>query len=158
MHVELSDLMEIIEAHGADAPLVSVLEEIQAHCRYLPPEAMALVSDRLGVPLSQIYSVATFYNAFTLKPRGKYLISVCRGTACHVRGSTRLLEKVTRRLGIQPGETTSDREFTLETVNCLGACALGPVMVVDGEYFGQMSAARVDSVLAQYRNGEGPGP
>src|SRR5512136_1674053 len=114
---EPEDLIETIGQDGVDGSLMSVLEEIQTQYRYLPREAMILVSERLGVPLSQTYSVATFYHAFSLKPRGKYLIRVCLGTACHVRGSQRVLEKVSKLLNIKPGETTADRLFTLETVN-----------------------------------------
>jgi len=110
-----------------------------------------------GVPLSQVYSVATFYNAFTLKPRGKCLITMCMGTACHVRGSKRVLKQVEKLLHIEPGETTPDRQFSLETVNCLGACALGPIMVVEEEYFGQMTPAKVEPNLHMYSNGEDQG-
>ena len=153
MEFEPSDLVALIEQQGEGAPRISLLEQIQARYRYLPPEAIALVGEKLGVPLSQIYSVATFYPAFTLKPRGKHLVSICLGTACHVRGSSRILEKVQKALNVEPGETSPDRQFTLETVNCLGACALGPVMVVDGHYYGQMNPARVLPILAQYRDG-----
>ncbi len=148
-----SDLAALIE-QNSNAGLISVLEAIQARCRFVPREAMILASERLGLPLSQVYSVATFYNAFTLKPRGKHLVHVCLGTACHVRGSGQLLQKVAKTLHVQPGETTPDREYTLETVNCLGACALGPVMVVDGAYHGQMNPARVEAAL-QGHNGNG---
>ncbi len=147
---EPGELAEIIGGREENAPLISLLEEIQARYHYLPREALILVSERLGVPLSQVYSVATFYSAFSLKPRGKYLVRVCQGTACHVRGAERVLEKVTGTLHVRPGETTPDRQFTVETVNCLGACALGPVMVIDDEYFGQMSPAKADSALARY--------
>jgi NADH-quinone oxidoreductase subunit E len=135
--------------HDEDS-LIAILEELQMQYRYLPRDALILVSEKLGVPLSQVYSVATFYNAFTLKPRGRYLIQVCLGTACHVRGSKHVLEAVCRRLDVEPGETTDDRLFTVETVNCLGACALGPIMVVEGEYFGQMTPAKVAAVLERY--------
>ncbi len=155
MAVEPSELAKMLEEHGEEAPLISLLEDIQVRYRYLPRQAMILVAERLGVPLSQIYSVATFYHAFSLKPRGKYLIRVCLGTACHVRGSERILRHLEKVLQIRPGETTADQQFTLETVNCLGACALGPVMVVENEYFGQMSPAKVDSALLKYANGEG---
>ncbi len=150
MELEPSELAEVIEAHGPESSLISVLEAIQAHYRYLPREALVLVSQHLGVPLSQVFSVATFYSAFSLKPRGKHLVSVCMGTACHVRGSGRVLEQVQKRLKVKPGETTADREFTLETVNCLGACALGPTMVIEGEYFGQVSPSKVEPALRKY--------
>jgi len=149
MDFEPSELAETIEKNGADASLISVLEEIQARYRYLPQEAMILVSEWLGVPLSQVYSVATFYNAFSLERRGRHGICVCVGTACHVRGAQRVLARLEERLGIKPGETTSDWNYSLDTVYCLGACALGPIVVVDGEYSGQMHVKKVDELLAQ---------
>jgi NADH:ubiquinone oxidoreductase subunit E len=151
---EATELAHAMGDLDQEASLISVLEDIQARHRYLPQDAMILVSERLGVPLSQVYSVATFYNAFTLKPRGKYLIQVCLGTACHVRGSGRVLSEVSKSLNVEPGETTADRQFTLETVNCLGACALGPMMVVEGEYFGRMTPARVRPLLMNYVGGQ----
>ena len=144
---EPSQLVETFGSNGAHTPLIAVLEEIQATYHYLPREAMILVSDRLGVPLSQVYSVATFYHAFSLEPRGKHTVSVCTGTACHVRGTVQVLDHLETKLNIAPGETTHDREFTLETVNCLGCCALGPVVVLDGEYEGQMTTGKVDRLL-----------
>jgi NADH-quinone oxidoreductase subunit E len=142
---ELYDLINH-EAQG-DASLIAVLESIQAQYRYLPFEALVLASERLGVPLSQAYSVATFYHAFSLKPKGEHCLHVCMGTACHVRGSPQVLDRLQTRLGVKPGGTTRDRAFTLETVNCLGACALGPIVVMDGEYSGQMTAQKVDTLL-----------
>ena len=130
--------------------LVSILQDIQAEYRYLPEGALTDVSHILGVPLSQVYGVATFFRAFSLQPMGRHLINVCMGTACHVRGAVRILEKIERELGIKPGETTKDLNFTLETVNCVGACALGPIVVVDGEYNGQMTAEKVNPVLKKY--------
>jgi len=141
---------------GGDRSLMAVLEEIQARYRYLPKDALILVSERMGVPLSQTYSVATFYNAFSLEPKGRHVINVCLGTACVVRGSKKVLERISDRLGIEPGETTEDGEFTLETVNCLGACALGPIVVVDGAYSGQMNASKSDALLREMTSeGEG---
>ena len=144
---EPKEVVETIERNGANGSLISMLEEIQAQYRYLPRDAMILVSEGLGVPLSQIYSVATFYHSFSLEPRGKHTICVCTGTACHVRGAVQVLERLGTRLGIAPGGTTRDREFTLEMVNCLGCCALGPVVVVDNEYEGQMTTRKVDKLL-----------
>ena len=149
MVFDARECVALLEQCDGDMPLIALLEELQAHYRYLPRPALLLLSERLGIPLSQIYSVATFYGAFSLTPRGRHLVSVCVGTACHVRGSGRVLERVGARLGIGPGETSADMEYTLHTVNCLGACALGPVMVVDGEYHGQMSPAKVDTLLAR---------
>jgi NADH-quinone oxidoreductase subunit E len=147
MNFEPSELVETIERNGVGASLISVLEEVQTRYHYLPREAMILVSERLGMPLSQVYSVATFYHAFSLVPRGKHKICVCTGTACHVRGAVQVLDRLKARLGVEPGGTTRDREFTLETVNCLGCCALGPVVVLDDEYEGQMTTKKVDKLL-----------
>jgi NADH-quinone oxidoreductase subunit E len=148
MEISISDINDIInkEAMG-DGSLIAALEEIQQRYRYLPPEALILASERLGVPLSQAYSVATFYNAFSLTPKGKHCLHVCMGTACHVRGSPQVLDRLESKLGIASGETTRDHVFTLETVNCLGACALGPIVVTDGEYSGQMTTQKVDNLL-----------
>lgn len=127
--------------------LVSILQDIQAEYNYLPEESLVKVSKDLDVPLSQVYSVATFFKAFSLTPRGRHLINVCLGTACHVRGAVRILEAIERETGIKAGETTEDLKYTLETVNCLGACALGPIVVVDGVYSGQMNTGKVKSSL-----------
>lgn len=155
MRISFDDINAIItqEAQG-DGSLIAALESIQARFRYLPPEALILVSERLGVPLSQAYSVATFYNAFSLKPKGKHCLHVCMGTACHVRGSPQVLDRLETKLGVQPGGTTRDRLFTLETVNCLGACALGPIVVADGEYAGQMTPQKADALLKKVQRGE----
>jgi NADH:ubiquinone oxidoreductase subunit E/NAD-dependent dihydropyrimidine dehydrogenase PreA subunit len=115
-------------------PLVSVLQDINEDLGYLPAETLRYVSSRLQMPLSRVYHVATFYKAFSLTPRGEHVIKVCVGTACHVRGSARVVEALEQRLGVKAGQTTEDMKFTLETVNCLGACAMGPVVVVDGRY------------------------
>jgi NADH-quinone oxidoreductase subunit E len=149
MVFEPSELAETIAKNGSGASLISVLEQVQARYRYLPREAMILVSERLGIPLSQVYSVATFYNAFSLEPRGRHELCVCVGTACHVRGARRVLTRLEEHLGIKPGETTSDWNYSLDTVHCLGACALGPIVVVDGEYFGHMHVKKVDQLLAR---------
>ena len=141
----------IVDKYRADTgQLISILQDIQAELYYLPREALIQVSNAMGIPLSRVYSVATFFRAFSLKPRGKHLVNVCLGTACHVRGSAKVLEQLERSLDISPGDTTADAKFTLETVNCMGCCALGPVVNIDGEYFGQMNAGKVDSLLAKY--------
>lgn len=130
--------------------LVSILQDIQAEYKYLSKESLIQVSHGLDIPLTRVYSVATFFKAFSLKPRGHHLINVCLGTACHVRGAVRVLEKIERDLGINSGETTPDLRFTLETVNCVGACALGPMVIIDEEYHGEMSTDKVGSVLKNY--------
>lgn len=141
----------ILDRYQSDkGMLVSVLQDIQAEFNYLPREALEQVSEGLAVPLSQVYSVATFFKALSLEPRGRHLINVCLGTACHVRGAVRVLESIERELAIGSGETTEDLRFTLETVNCVGCCALGPVVVVDGEYSGGMNADKVKSLLKKY--------
>ncbi len=132
---------------AGQVPLIALLSEIQDRYHYLPRSALVLLSETLGVPLSQIYSVATFYNAFSLKPRGDHLVRVCMGTACHVRGAPHILDRLESKLNIQAGGTTRDHGVTLETVNCLGACALGPITVVDGNYTGQMDISKADRLL-----------
>jgi NADH-quinone oxidoreductase subunit E len=149
MDFEPIELAEIIEKNGTAASLISVLEEVQAQYRYLPREAMILVSERMGVPLSQVYSVATFYNAFSLERRGRHTICVCQGTACHVRGAFRIRAHLEHKLGIKAGESTPDWNYYLETVNCLGACALGPIVVTDEQYHGQMTERKADQLLLQ---------
>jgi len=147
-------VLSIVERHnGNRGSLISILEDMQAKYGYLPREALELVAEQTGRSLVDIYGVATFYRAFSLEPRGKHLISVCLGTACHVRGGPTVAKEVERVLGIKAGETTSDREFTLETVNCLGACAIGPVLVADGHYFSNMKTSMVKDVLDQVKAG-----
>jgi NADH-quinone oxidoreductase subunit E len=142
---------QIIDKYQGDASaLIQVLLEIQRENHWLPKEALEKVSKKLGVPLNQIQHVATFYKAFSLVPRGRHEIQVCMGTACHIRGSPRVLDVVQDLLGIHPGETDLDLKFSLETVNCLGCCALGPVMVVDGKYHGKLAPAEAEGVLKNY--------
>jgi NADH-quinone oxidoreductase subunit E len=136
--------------NGYRDSLISMLQDIQSEYHYLPENAMRLVAKRLGLPPIQVYSVATFFKAFSLKPRGEHLVTVCLGTACHVRGASAVLDEIKRQLCIEPGQTTEDMQFTLETVNCLGACALGPVVVVDGEYHGQMNSTKARKLLERY--------
>jgi len=141
-------IKNIVDNYQADKGfLVPVLQDVQKELNYLPKEALNLVSSYLDVPLSQIYEVATFYKAFSLDPRGKHQMALCSGTACHVRGVPLIVEHIERELNIKAGETTEDLEYTFETVNCLGACALGPVMVVNGEYHGQMDIAKTTKLL-----------
>ena len=152
MDARVSDLYTVIKSEAAgNGALIDILEKTQGRYRYLPPKALLLASAWLDIPLSRIYSVATFYNAFSLVPKGKHCISVCMGTACHVRGSPRILDRLMTQLGIEAGETTRNFLFTLETVNCLGACALGPIIVTDGEYAGQMTLQKTDRLLKQLK-------
>ena len=152
MDIDFKKVESIIDSYqGEKSLLISLLQDIQAECNYLPQEALVNVSKSLDIPLSQVFSVATFFKAFSLEPRGRHLVTVCLGTACHVRGGERLAQKLERDLGICSGETTPDYEFTLETVNCLGCCALGPVIVVDGKYEGKMNSAKLDEVMKRYQ-------
>ena len=130
--------------------LISILQDIQSEYNYLPRETLMQVSRGLEVPLSQVYSVATFFKAFSLTPRGRHTINVCLGTACHVRGAVRILEEIERELEIKPGETSENLRFSLETVNCVGACALGPIVIIDGGYSGQMKTNKVKPLLESY--------
>ena len=155
MHIETKQLKQkvksILDNYQRDkGMLVSILQDVQAEYSYLPEEALVEVSQASETPLSQVYSVATFFKAFSLEPRGRYLINVCLGTACHVRGAVKVLEAIERELNIKAGRTTKDLKFTLETVNCVGACALGPIVIVDGEYHGQMKTDRVKALLENY--------
>ena len=136
--------------HHERAPLISVLQDINLEFRHLPPEALKYVSQRLGLPLSRVYHVATFYTAFSLTPRGEHTVKVCVGTSCHIRGAQRLLDALEDRLEIKAGETTKDLKFTLETVNCLGACALSPVIVINGKYHGNLNRSKLEKVLKRY--------
>jgi len=148
---EVKKIDEIIQKYkGQRSGLVGMLQEVQDQYTYLSKETLTYIAEKLDIPLSQTYGLATFYKAFRLRPRGKYLISLCMGTACHVRGAERILEELKRALNIKPGETTQDLQFTLETVNCLGACALGPLMLIDGQYFGRMNAKKVRTILKKY--------
>ena len=127
--------------------LIPILQDVQKELNYLPKEALEAVSETLEVPISQIYEVTTFYKAFSLTPRGKHRLSLCLGTACHVRGALLIGEHIERTLEMKAGETTPDLEFTYETVNCLGACALGPIVVVGDEYQGNMSIAKTNKLF-----------
>ncbi|MEW6547719.1 MAG: NAD(P)H-dependent oxidoreductase subunit E [Bacillota bacterium] len=142
---------EILDRYtGEEGSLIQVLLDVQNEYNWLPGEVLERVSQRLGVPRTYPYRVASFYKALSLVPRGRHLVSVCLGTACHVRGGQTILEKVEQVLGVQAGRTTPDSRFTLHRVNCLGCCALGPVMVVDGQTHGKVTPARVEEVLRQY--------
>ena len=145
---DLKHVLAIVDEHSQDGHgLITILEAIQRRYGYLPERALRTVGERTGRSLVDVYGVATFYRSFSLEPRGKHLISACLGTACHVRGAARIVETLERELGIKAGETTPDRQFTLQTVNCLGACALGPVVVVDGHYFSNVDTAAVKRIL-----------
>jgi len=149
--MDLSRVDRVVEKHGGEASsLIQVLLEIQAENRWLPREALERVAERLRVPMSRIQHIATFYKAFSLVPKGRHRVHLCMGTACHVRGAPRILDTLQDRTGIRPGETDLDLKFSLETVNCLGCCALGPVMEIDGKTHGRLSPGEAAEVLKGY--------
>jgi NADH-quinone oxidoreductase subunit E len=148
------NIERILEKHKQKhGNLISILEDIQDKFNYLPEDALRQVAEKTDRSLTDLYGVATFYKAFSLKPRGKHLISACLGTACHVRGSVNLVNRIQQELRIKPGETTSDKEFSFEAVNCLGACALGPVIVADGHYFSHVTPAKIPDILRRTKEG-----
>ena len=149
MNTEISSYVNSILDKWSNngSSLISILLDIQSRYNYLPKDALIRVSERLYIPLIHVYSVATFYKSFSLKPRGKHLITVCLGTACHVRGAPDVLNEIENQLNIDVGETTLDTNFTLETVRCLGTCAIGPVVTIDGKYYGEMNSKKVHSIL-----------
>ena len=132
--------------------LIGLLQDITDELGYLPEKTLEEVSETLRVPLSHLYGLSTFYASFRLEPMGKHHCSICVGTACHVRGASRVVEAVERELDIKAGETTPDGKFTMETVNCLGACALGPLVVIDDEYYGNMDGRKVIKLLKNYED------
>ncbi len=149
--MDIERIDAIIDRHGGgENSLIQVLLEIQREQHWLPSQVLGRVSERLGVPLARIQHVATFYKTFSLVPKGRHEIHICMGTACHVRGAQRVLDKVEDATGIQPGETDLELKFSLETVNCVGCCALGPVMEIDGKTHGKLSPADTADVLGSY--------
>jgi NADH:ubiquinone oxidoreductase subunit E len=152
MDTGLQVVREIAAKRGGDhSALISVLQDVHSEYNYLPEGSLEIISSELGIPLSSVYGVATFFRSFTFTPRGRHLASVCVGTACHVRGGSPVATEFERQLGIKAGETTPDGRFTLETVNCLGCCAIGPVVVVDGEYHSQVSVRHVEKLITENR-------
>jgi len=152
MQVDLKIVCDIIERHGFQkASLISILQDIQAEMNFLPRKALIQVSRSLDIPLTSVYEVATFYKAFSLEPKGRHTLQVCLGTACHVRGGARVLDYIENRLDVKSGKTTKDLAFSLERVNCLGACALGPMMVIDKKYYGKVNSNKIEAILKKYQ-------
>jgi NADH-quinone oxidoreductase subunit E len=150
----MTEVTHIVDKHrGERGELIAILEEIQARYSFLPEDALRSVAERTGRSLTDIYGVATFYKWFSLKPRGKHLLTCCLGTACHVRGAPRVADELARQLGVHPGDTTADGQFTLETQNCLGGCALGPIVVADGHYFSNVTTSAVAGLVERTRAG-----
>ncbi len=150
--IDYTELDRIIEEDfdNNKENLIMMLQAIQGRYNYLPRPALAYLSEKIGVPLSKIYGIGTFYSTFSLEPRGRNILSVCLGTACHVRGAARVIERIEEALGITAGETTDDTRFTLETVRCIGCCSLGPVVKVNEDIHSRISSDQVEEVLDQY--------
>ncbi len=145
-------LEEIISRFGREQEeLIHILHRVHGEFGYIPPEAISLIARHLRLSESEVFGVLTFYRAFSLEPRGKYLITACLGTACHVRGGVQVAEELERRLGIKAGQTTPDRKYSLETVNCLGCCAIGPVVVVNGKYYSNVAPKKIDEIIREYQ-------
>lgn len=143
---------EIIKKYNRDkSSLIAVLQDIQEQYNYLPKDALATVNEEMEIPASRIYEVATFYNSFSLNPRGRYLIEVCAGTACHVQGAARLMDRLQRDLEIECGETTKDNMFSLEEVRCLGCCSLAPVVRIGGDIHPYLTQDKIPKILGNYR-------
>jgi NADH:ubiquinone oxidoreductase subunit E len=146
---------QIVKKHKGDkSALIAVLQDIQEAFNYLPKEALAAAGDGLSIPASRIYEVATFYNSFSLRPRGKFLVEVCSGTACHVQGAFNLMDRLKRDLGVECGETTKDNMFTLEEVRCLGCCSLAPVARIGGNIHPYLTQDEIPKILRNYRKQE----
>ncbi len=152
------DIASVIASHaGEKRALIPILQDLQERRGWLSPEILGGVALRLDLPPAHVYSVATFYKSFSLQPRGRHICTVCMGTACHVRGGAMVLEHFERKLGLEAGQTSADHEYTLERVNCLGACALAPLVVVDGRYYGQMTESKANEVLETVKPGKAKG-
>ena len=149
--IDWGQLEGIIDKYmGKTRALIPLLQDIQETFGYIPPESIELIAEALNLFPSQVQGVISFYAGFSLKPKGKYVLKLCRGTACHVRGGRSILRLMKKELGLNEGETSPDYQFTLETVACLGACALAPTMMVNRSYFGKLSPPRVTNILAEY--------
>jgi len=152
---QLAKVGEIIARYpGRDQDVMAILNDIQDEFNYLSQEALLEVKEKLGLPLAQIYSIATFFNAFSLEPKGKYPIAICTGTACHVKGAPRILEAFQRELGITIGETTEDMQFSLEEVRCLGCCGLAPVLTIGKDLHGKVKVSQVKRLIRKYQEDE----
>jgi NADH-quinone oxidoreductase subunit E len=136
---------------GKESAILAILQDIQGKKKYLPKEILEQVSQKMQIPMTHIFRLATFYNALSIKPRGRHKIDVCLGTACHVRGGNKIIDKLKRDLGIPVGETTKDKRFTLESVRCVGCCSLGPVAVIDGKVYGRLTQDKVPALLKEFK-------
>ncbi|MEJ5165827.1 MAG: NAD(P)H-dependent oxidoreductase subunit E [Thermoanaerobaculia bacterium] len=147
---KMEEVLKIIEKYPKEeASLIQILQDINRKYNWLPREALEVVSREIKVPLARVYGVASFYKAFSLKERGKNIIKVCTGTACHIKGAPQLIDEIKRKKNIGPGETSEDKKFTLETVNCVGACAMAPVLILNERYFGFTKPSEIEKILEE---------
>lgn len=154
--IDLTKLNAIIDQHKSEKwGLIPLLQNVQEEIGYIPPESIESIAEAMNLSAAQVQGVITFYSGFTLTPKGKYVLKVCRGTACHVKGSRSVLRLMQKELNLNEGETSSDYQFTLETVACLGACFLAPTMMVNRSYFGKLAPTKVTSILDQYKKDRG---
>lgn len=152
--ISKEEILEVLHGYPCERRYcLAIMQDMQRKFAYIPREGMEALAAYLGCPLSSLYSMATFYKALSLKPKGKHIIKVCDGTACHIRGSTNLVEGIHRTLGIGPGDVTDDGLFSLEVVNCLGACAMAPVMLVDETVYGRVTLEKLPGIFEKYRKG-----
>lgn len=150
--MESSEIDTIIKQYsGNESAILAILQDIQMKEKYLPKEVLEEVSQKMRIPMAKIFRIATFYNALSIKPRGRHKVDVCLGTACHVRGGNKIIDKLSRDLRIQVGETTKDKRFTLELVRCVGCCSLGPVAVIDGNVFGRLTQEKIPGLLKEFK-------
>ena len=150
---QIDQVLQKHEYHHSD--IISIMQDVQGLENYIPEEAIRYISEKMELNLARIYDIATFYKAFSLVPRGRHTIKVCCGTACHLGGAVQALDQIKRTLKVEEDETTEDREFSLETVNCLGACALAPVVVVDDDYYDAVDAGKVEKMISAYQSETG---
>jgi len=156
--MDMTNIDAIIDRYdSAPSALLAIMQDVQDAERYLPKEAMSRIAEKLEVPIARVYQMATFFESFHLEPRGKHVCTVCMGTACHVRGAQRLVEQLERDLDVPSGNTTQDMMFTIEEVNCVGACALGPLVIIDGEYHGNMTSGSLQKVVKKIKKAEAKG-
>ena len=156
--MDMTNIDAIIDRYdGAPSALLAIMQDVQDAERYLPKEAMTRIAQKLEVPIARVYQMATFFESFHLEPRGKHICTVCMGTACHVRGAQRLVEQLERDLDVPAGNTTKDMMFTIEEVNCVGACALGPLVIINGEYHGNMTSGSLQKVVKKIKKAEAKG-
>jgi NADH-quinone oxidoreductase subunit E len=148
---DIGKIDKIIQCHDSRKNnLIQILLDVQEEYNWLPKHALLYVGSKLNIPLTNIYGIASFYKYFNLEPRGKHSILVCMGTACHIRGSMNLIQRIVNILGVKPGDTTRDYKFTLDTVNCLGCCALGPVVMVDNKYYSNPSTREIKKIFGKF--------